>query len=84
MRTSLLNVSLYRCHMMSCDQEMMSSPHIDNMLSHGFPSDAPMVIYQLRKEYPGTGGAPPHVAVQSVSVAIQRNECFGLLGPNGQ
>ena len=54
------------------------------MLSEGFPPDAPVVIYQLRKEYPGTGGAPPHVAVHSVSLAVQRNECFGLLGPNGQ
>ena len=43
-----------------------------------------MVIYQLRKEYPGGGGAPPHVAVHSVSFVVQRNECFGLLGPNGQ
>ena len=42
-----------------------------------------MVIYQLMKEYPGNGGAPPHIAVHSVSVVVQRNECFGLLGPNG-
>ena len=40
-------------------------------------------MYQLRKEYPGSLGKPPHVAVHSVSLAIQRNECFGLLGPNG-
>ncbi|CAI8001111.1 ABC transporter A family member 7, partial [Geodia barretti] len=53
------------------------------LLSQGFPPDAPVVIYQLRKEYPGSGGAPPHVAVHSVSIVIQRNECFGLLGPNG-
>ena len=43
----------------------------------------PVVMYQLRKEYPGSLGKPPHVAVHSVSLAIQRNECFGLLGPNG-
>ena len=42
-----------------------------------------MVMYQLRKEYPGSGGKPPHIAVHSVSLVIQRNECFGLLGPNG-
>jgi ABC-type multidrug transport system fused ATPase/permease subunit len=53
------------------------------LLSQGFPPDAPVVMYQLRKEYPGSGGAPPHVAVHSVSLVIQRNECFGLLGPNG-
>jgi ABC-type multidrug transport system ATPase subunit len=53
------------------------------LLSQGFPPEAPVVMYQLRKEYPGSSGAPTHVAVHSVSVAIQRNECFGLLGPNG-
>lgn len=56
---------------------------LEELLSQGFPPDAPVVIYQLRKEYPGSGGAPPQVAVHSVSIAIQRNECFGLLGPNG-
>ena len=55
----------------------------ENALREGFPSHAPVVMYQLRKEYPGTLGKPPHVAVHSVSLAIQRNECFGLLGPNG-
>ena len=58
--------------------------HTDELLSQGFPPEAPVVMYQLRKEYPGSSGAPTHVAVHSVSVAIQRNECFGLLGPNGQ
>ena len=55
----------------------------ENALREGFPSHAPVVMYQLRKEYPGSLGKPPHVAVHSVSLAIQRNECFGLLGPNG-
>lgn len=55
----------------------------DEQLSQGFPPDAPVVIYQLRKEYPGSGGGPPHVAVNAISLAVQRNECFGLLGPNG-
>ena len=47
------------------------------------PADAPVVMYQLRKEYPGSGGNPPHVAVETISLAIERSECFGLLGPNG-
>ena len=47
-----------------------------------FPVGAPMVMYQLRKEYPGTGA--PYVAVDGMSLAIDRNECFGLLGPNGE
>ena len=55
----------------------------ENSLRDGFPEDAPVVMYQLRKEYPGSGGNPPHVAVETISLAIQRNECFGLLGPNG-
>ena len=55
----------------------------EKSLRDGFPEDAPVVMYQLRKEYPGSGGNPPHVAVETISLAIQRNECFGLLGPNG-
>ena len=42
-----------------------------------------MVLYQLRKEYAGSGGGAPYVAVDAMSIAIDRNECFGLLGPNG-
>ncbi len=49
----------------------------------GLPPDTPVVIEGLRKEYSGSGGKPSHIAVHAVSLAIQRNECFGLLGPNG-
>ena len=78
-------------------------------LTDGFPDDAPVVIYKLRKEvtatnlmlfldtlnvegsllfsqltqYSSSRGRPPHVAVDCFSLAIERNECFGLLGPNG-
>ena len=62
---------------------MLSFFHAENSLRDGFPEDAPVVMYQLRKEYSGSGGNPPHVAVETISLAIQRNECFGLLGPNG-
>lgn len=55
----------------------------DNIRDH-FPASAPMVLHKLRKEYPGPGGGPPYVAVHSISLAIDRNECFGLLGPNGE
>lgn len=55
----------------------------EDRISQEFPEDAPMVIYKLRKVYPGTKGRPPHVAVSSLSLVIERNECFGLLGPNG-
>ncbi len=45
--------------------------------------DAPIVLQNLRKEYPGSGGNPPYVAVHSMSLSVASNECFGLLGPNG-
>ena len=32
---------------------------------------------------PRQWGNPPPIAVETISLAIQRNECFGLLGPNG-
>ncbi len=54
------------------------------MIGREFPENAPMVLYKLRKEYPSPSGGPPYVAVHSVSVAIEKNECFGLLGPNGR
>ena len=57
---------------------------LEDALRRRFPDNAPIVIYQLRKEYPGSSGKPPHIAVHSLSLAIQRNECFGLLGPNGK
>eukprot|EP00656_Telonema_subtile_P024240 TRINITY_DN2621_c0_g2_i4.p1 TRINITY_DN2621_c0_g2~~TRINITY_DN2621_c0_g2_i4.p1 ORF type:complete len:323 (+),score=90.46 TRINITY_DN2621_c0_g2_i4:87-1055(+) len=33
--------------------------------------------------YPARGSAPPKVAVQSLTLAIPAQECFGLLGVNG-
>lgn len=57
---------------------------VEEEIENNFPEDVPMVMYKLRKEYPGTGGNAPYVAVDSMSLAIERNECFGLLGPNGK
>ncbi len=56
----------------------------EKRVREGLPPDTPVVIDQLRKEYPGSRGAPAHIAVHSISLAIQRGECFGLLGPNGE
>ena len=53
-----------------------------NEIGHSFLGRAPVVLYRLRKEYHSPGGGPPYVAVQSVSLAIKKNECFHLLGPN--
>ena len=56
----------------------------EDMIGQHFPDNAPVVLYRLRKDYPSPSGGPPYVAVHSVSVAIEKNECFGLLGPNGK
>lgn len=61
--------------------------------------DAPLVLKKLRKEVITivtmkenimklftqyyTSDGPSHVAVYGFSVIVKRNECFGLLGPNG-
>ena len=41
-------------------------------------ADAPIRIMSLRKVYPGG-----KVAVDSVTLHMEANECFGMLGPNG-
>ncbi|GMH42708.1 hypothetical protein BSKO_10627 [Bryopsis sp. KO-2023] len=43
-----------------------------------------ILLRNLRKIYPTQRkGCPPKVAVENLSVGIDRNHCFGLLGPNG-
>ena len=37
----------------------------------------------LLQVYKGKDGNTARVAVEGLSLAIQRHECFGLLGPNG-
>ena len=46
----------------------------------GGAAPTPVVIRQLRKQY-GSRHGP--VAVSGLSVAMENNICFGLLGPNG-
>jgi ABC-type multidrug transport system fused ATPase/permease subunit len=43
----------------------------------------PLLVRNLRKRYPGRGGAPPKLAVRDVCFGVGRGECFGLLGVNG-
>lgn len=45
--------------------------------------DHPIVIKDIKKTYPGQDGQPPKLAVRSLNLAIEKGECFGLLGPNG-
>merc|ERR1712195_16166 len=42
-----------------------------------------LLINQLCKQYPPRGNQPSKVAVDNLSVSIQRGICFGLLGING-
>lgn len=43
----------------------------------------PLIVKDLRKEYPGYGGRKKKVATKNFSMRIKKGEMFGLLGPNG-
>ena len=43
----------------------------------------PLVIKDMRKIYPASGGVPPKVATKCFSLRIKKGEMFGMLGPNG-
>ncbi|KAL5975477.1 hypothetical protein ACLOJK_019799 [Asimina triloba] len=48
------------------------------------PSTSHAIICDnLKKVYPGKDGNPEKFAVQGLSLALPRGECFGMLGPNG-
>lgn len=53
------------------------------VLSNQVPESAPVLIREIRKEYPTRYGQPPKVAIHGLSLAINEGECFGLLGANG-
>jgi ABC-type multidrug transport system ATPase subunit len=43
----------------------------------------PLVIKNLRKEYPSHAGRDSHVAVEDFSLILKNGEIFSLLGQNG-
>ena len=43
----------------------------------------PLVIKDLRKEFPGKKGRATKVATKNFSLRVQKGEMMGLLGPNG-
>ena len=43
----------------------------------------PVVVRNLRKVFPGRGGADDKVAIPNLSLSIPSGQCFGLLGENG-
>jgi len=40
-------------------------------------------VLNFHKVFPASGANPPKVAVRDLSFAVNKNECFGLLGHNG-
>ena len=45
--------------------------------------DYPIIVHDLRKEFPKLDGNPKKLAVDNMSLCVPKGECFGLLGPNG-
>lgn len=43
----------------------------------------PLIVKELRKEYPSIGERPPKVATKNFCLRIRKGEMFGFLGPNG-
>lgn len=46
-------------------------------------SSVAIICNNMKKVYPGCDGNPEKFAVQGLSLAVPRGECFGMLGPNG-
>eukprot|EP00833_Pecoramyces_ruminatium_P016780 jgi/Orpsp1_1/1190812/evm.model.d7180000081355.1 len=54
------------------------------VLTNHYEHGSPLVVKNFRKEYPPrNSGEHPHVAVRSVTFAVEEGSVFGLLGPNG-
>ena len=43
--------------------------------------EVPVVVRDLRKEFPAQDGNPMHAAVKNLSLRIPAGECFGCAGP---
>lgn len=46
-------------------------------------TDYAIICNNLKKVYPRRDGNPEKFAVQGLSLAVPKGECFGMLGPNG-
>ncbi len=56
---------------------------VEALLQSGDTSSSSIVVRDLRKVFPPQDGGKPKVAVRTLTLGIERGECFGLLGPNG-
>lgn len=53
-------------------------------LGKNIGGECTILLRNLRKTYPcRRKGLPPKIAVENLSVGVDKNQCFGLLGPNG-
>ena len=55
----------------------------ERVVRGAYSDDAPVVLRGLTKVFRGSCGGRDKVAVRGLHFAIERNECFGLLAPNG-
>lgn len=56
---------------------------VEALIKTGDTSSSSIVVRDLRKVFPPQDGGKPKVAVRTLTLGIERGECFGLLGPNG-
>mmetsp|Transcript_40231 Transcript_40231/g.119957 ORF Transcript_40231/g.119957 Transcript_40231/m.119957 type:complete len:1026 (-) Transcript_40231:846-3923(-) len=56
---------------------------VEDLLVAGATGDESIIVRDLHKVFPGRAGVGRRVAVESLTLAVGRGECFGLLGPNG-
>ena len=62
------------------DEDVLIEKKLINENQHLSPNTYPLIIRNLNKVY---SSSPPKWAVHSLSLAIPKGECFGLLGENG-
>lgn len=55
----------------------------DRVLNSKMDPSSPLIMKHLRKIYPGRGGLGPKLAVKDITLSVDKDLIFGLLGPNG-
>ncbi|KAF0913256.1 hypothetical protein E2562_020407, partial [Oryza meyeriana var. granulata] len=67
----------------NANQALVEFLHFDIQSTCDF---CPVICHNLKKIYPGRDGNPDKLAVQGLSLALPKGQCFGMLGalPKGQ